>query len=218
MPEKKRVIGLDFDNTLVSYDKVMYQTAQAMGFIKAAERGLNKTKIRDRIRTLPAGELKWQKLQAEVYGKRMDKAQLIKGVEKFLKACREEGIKTFIVSHKSRYAAQDTEKAHNLQEAALRWMRQQGFFDQDGLGLHQAHVYFEDTRQAKAARITELKCTHFVDDLQEVFLEKTFPRATKRLLLSSDITVMDGVKVFSSWEEIYNYFFKNNQLEELRGA
>jgi hypothetical protein len=207
MPKMKPVIGLDFDNTLVSYDEVMRQTALDWKLIEAGSAGGNKQQVRDQIRALPDGEIKWQKLQAEVYGKRMNQAHLIEGVEKFLKACKAEGIQTFIVSHKTKHAAQDQEGI-NLQEAALNWMKEKGFFSR--LGLSQNSVYFEDSREEKAQRIGQLGCTHFIDDLQEVFLEKGFPQATVRILyapIHEQVAQNKEWSVFHSWEDIYQYFF-----------
>ena len=214
MPKTKFVIGLDFDNTLVSYDEAMYQTALELDFISGQTAVHNKQQVRDYLRALPAGELQWQKLQAEVYGKRMNQARLMDGVERFFRTCKDDHIPTFIVSHKSKYAAQDQEKV-NLQEAALIWMRQNHFFDKDGLGLAEDRIYFEDSREKKVLRIKELGCGYFVDDLQEVFLEKNFPQETVRMLFSPanghDLNVgaeiVSGIKVFRSWDDIYNYFF-----------
>ena len=50
-------------------------------------------------------------------------------------------------------------------------MEQQGFFDPKGLNLKRENVYFESTREEKVARIGFLKCTHFIDDLEETFDE-----------------------------------------------
>ncbi len=170
MPKSDIVIGLDFDNTLVSYDEVMRQTALDLGFMRDDQDVSGKEQVRDFIRSLSSGEIKWQVLQAEVYGKRMSQVCLIDGVKQFLLACKDAHVQTFIVSHKSKHAAQDKEGI-NLQEVALSWMREQYFFDKKGLGLSEDRVYFEETRGKKVNRIKELACTHFIDDLKEVFLE-----------------------------------------------
>ena len=210
MPKTRVVIGLDFDNTLVSYDDVMLQTALELNFLSGNPAVHTKQQIRDGIRTTPDGELKWQELQAEVYGKRMQKARLMEGVARFLNACKDNNVSIFIVSHKTRYAAQDKEKI-NLQDTALNWMRQQHFFDKGGLGLSEDRVYFEHTRNDKVLRIKTLGCTHFIDDLPEVFLEKAFPDNTVQVLFSSGPTncegTLDGIKYFGHWNDIYDYFF-----------
>lgn len=209
MPKTNLVIGLDFDNTLVSYDDVMYQTAVELGLITDNTAVRNKEHVRDYIRQLPDGEIKWQKLQAEVYGKRMDKAQLIDGVSNFLLACKGNNVKTFIVSHKTKHAAQDTEGI-NLQAVARQWMKDNKFFDADGFALLNEHVFFEDTRSAKVARIQALGCTHFVDDLPEVFIEQGFPQSTMKILFtpgSHGTDAINGINMFRSWDNIHHYLF-----------
>ncbi|MBI3723314.1 aminoglycoside phosphotransferase family protein, partial [bacterium] len=47
-------------------------------------------------------------------------------------------------------------------------------------------IFFEDTRAAKIARIRAVGCTHFVDDLEEVFLEADFPEHVERHLIIMD--------------------------------
>jgi hypothetical protein len=45
-------------------------------------------------------------------------------------------------------------------------------------------VYFEDDRAHKLARIAALDCTHFVDDLEEVFADPHFPAGVRRILFA----------------------------------
>ena len=46
----------------------------------------------------------------------------------------------------------------------------------------QKRVFFEETRDEKIARIIALQCSHFVDDLPEVFDHPGFPSATVQML------------------------------------
>src|SRR4029453_7135915 len=62
------LLGIDFDNTLVTYDQLFRVVALAGGLIDPDFAG-TKQEIRDRIRLLPDGELAWQRLQGFVYGK-----------------------------------------------------------------------------------------------------------------------------------------------------
>ena len=76
------IVGIDFDNTLVDYGDVMHRAAVRFGFIgKDAPR--DKRNIRDKVRRLPDGEMKWRKLQAFVYAEAMDEARLMEGVRDF---------------------------------------------------------------------------------------------------------------------------------------
>src|SRR6266545_12572 len=80
-------IGIDFDNTIVTYDQVFLTAARERGLVDSAFSG-GKKAVRDRIRLLPNGELCWQKLQGYVYGAGIGAALLIDGVAPFLRRCR----------------------------------------------------------------------------------------------------------------------------------
>ena len=173
----ERIIGVDFDNTIVSYDAVMHTVALKQGWIGPQPKK-NKKLIRDHIRLTPDGERKWQQLQAIVYGKRVKEAQLMEGASRFLQSCIEHEIKIYIISHKTRYSNLGESK-DNFWVAALGFMTQNGFFNKDVLGLSVDSVYFESTMEEKARRIETLHCTHFIDDLEETFLEKSLFRLLK---------------------------------------
>ena len=204
----KYILGFDFDNTLVSYDALMFTRARQLGWVDERV-AANKREIRDAIRTLPDGENKWQLLQAYAYGPGMPGARLIEGVKTFLTACRQAGWDMAVVSHKSQFASMDTEQTHDLQKTARAWMEANRFFAADGLGLKHGQIYFEPTRAAKVARIRTLNCTHFVDDLQETFAEPDFPATTQKLLYVPLIkgNLPDDVRRFAAWEEIHEHFF-----------
>lgn len=201
------VIGVDFDNTLVSYDDIIYGTAIQQGLISPGI-GNGKRDIRDRIRELPGGEIEWQRLQAIVYGTRMDEAKLIDGVQEFFEFCKRYQARTYIISHKTEFVMLDGMNI-NLRTAALAWMRKSRFFEDEGLGLSQQDVYFESTRGEKIQRIRSLRCTHFIDDLEETFLENSFPMNVERILYAPYMfhSSLQGIRVMSSWREIGEYFF-----------
>lgn len=200
------IVGIDFDNTLVDYDDVMHHAAVRSGFI-GVDTPRSKRNIRDEIRRLPDGEMKWRKLQAFVYAEAMDEARLMEGVRDFFDLCKRAGIRIYIVSHKMEFAAAD-EKGINLRRVAMGWMDKQRFFDDDGLGLSRQDVYFEMTRKEKVERIKELGCTHFIDDLEETFQEISFPRDVQKFLYAphnGNVSSRD-VRVSRTWDEIREYF------------
>jgi hypothetical protein len=190
-------IGVDFDNTLALYDDLFGRLA--------AERGLPvdgpKREIRDAIRALPGGEQQWRELQAAAYGPRIGEASPAAGAREFLAAALGMGAAVAVVSHKTRSAAADPD-GPDLREAALGWLRLHGFFAEP-VGLRCEDVHFEPTRAAKLQRIAALGCTHFVDDLEETFVEPAFPAGVVRILFSPPgATAPDGVHVARSWSEI----------------
>ena len=202
-----RIIGIDFDNTLVSYDELMYRLAMEGCLIgSGVER--SKRAVREAIRQSPAGDDAWQRVQAIAYGERMEEARLNDGVRSFFEQCRRHGDTVYIVSHKTAFASVDDART-NLREAALAWMAARGFFSTEGLGLSRETVWFEATRQEKVNRINRLRCTHFIDDLEETFLEPSFPAAVEKILYVPQIPrpSLDGVRIVASWKELTDYLF-----------
>jgi len=199
------IIGLDFDNTLVSYDRLLAGLAQERGLIEPGAL-YGKRRIRDAVRARPGGEMDWQGLQAAAYGPLMDRAELAPGAAGFLARCRDEKVKVYIVSHKSEYAAADETKT-SLRQAARQWMVAQGFFGR--LGLAKEAVFFEETRAGKVGRIASLGLDVFVDDLVETFLEPAWPEEVRRILYSPQgaPAASADLTVCSSWEEISEQVF-----------
>lgn len=194
-------IGIDFDNTVAGYDRAFTLEARRSGWLAPDLPVLTKRAVRDAVRALTDGETKWQMLQARVYGPRMAEAELIDGVDGFLERCAATRASVFIVSHKTRYATLDPDGV-DLREAARAWLAVQL------LPLAPEHVFFEETREAKLARIGALGCTHFIDDLEEIFAEAAFPAGVERFLLSAEArSAADGIRPFRSWHDITSAIF-----------
>ena len=101
------------------------------------------------------------------------------------------------------------EPAIDLREAAMAWMRAHRFFDVDGFGLFPQHVYFESTRAEKITRIGRLGCTHFIDDLEETFLEPGFPQGIQKILYATagHPRRLPDVRVVTSWQDMTEGLF-----------
>ncbi|EAM48930.1 hypothetical protein WH8501_30325 (plasmid) [Crocosphaera watsonii WH 8501] len=207
MIKAEQVIGVDLDNTIVSYDQLMYRLAVEKGWIDSTTPKSKKI-IRDKIRQLPNGDITWQKLQAFTYGSQMANATLIEGVTSFFRRCKQNNIKVYIVSHKTEYGNFDPTKT-NLRQAAFTWMKKQNLFDEERLGLSLKSVYFESTRVKKIERISNLSCTDFIDDLEETFKEDSFPDNIRKILYDphQQYHPFSNVKILSSWLDINEYFF-----------
>jgi hypothetical protein len=174
-------IGIDFDNTIINYDDVFCATAKECGLIAPQFTG-GKQAVRDAVRLRPEGDLAWQRLQGQVYGKGIGRATMIAGVASFLRRCTAEGCAVAVVSHKTEFGHYDADRV-NLRQAALGWMRTQRLFDGD-CSIGQADVYFEATRNQKLERIARLGLTHFIDDLEEVLTDPGFPPSVQRILFA----------------------------------
>lgn len=193
-------IGIDFDNTIVCYDRVFHLVAREQGVIPA-DLPMTKEKVRDHLRAV-GQEPVWTAMQGYVYGQRMDAVDPFPGVLEFLRTCREKGVETFIVSHKTKtpYAG----PPYDLHAAALGWMESQGLFDPAGIGLPRERVFLEPTKKDKLARIGALGCTHFIDDLPEFLGEAEFPEHVIRLLFAPTGACSDKTCIIpcASWAEI----------------
>jgi hypothetical protein len=198
-------IGIDFDNTIIAYDDVFSFVAKERGLIEPGFFG-TKQAVRDAIRLLPDGELAWQRLQGQVYGKGIGRAKMVAGVEAFLRRCRTDGCVVAVVSHKTEYGHFDPDRV-NLRNAALDWMATQGLLDGDR-GVARADVYFESTRAEKLRRIAMLSLTHFIDDLSEVLSDPDFPPNVERILFSNgDGPASSSYTVCSTWRDIEQEVF-----------
>lgn len=207
VPANGWMIGVDFDNTIASYDELMHAIALERGLIDA---GLAKNKklIRDAIRALPDGETHWRGLQVTVYGPRMNEARPLEGVIEFFAECHRRGIPAYIVSHKTEFA-NFGESGVNLRTAAMTWLEQHGFIHETRTGLRKTDVFFESTRAEKIGRVKALGATHFIDDLEETFLETSFPRGVEKILIAThgQPGQLPGVMSFSTWRQIHEHLF-----------
>lgn len=200
------IVGMDFDNTIISYDHLILKAAIRRGL--AAEYAVpNKKALRDSIRLLPDGETSWQKIQAEIYGPEIGGAELIAGVKGFLKRCCGAGVTLHIISHKTEFANYDT-TGTNLRNAAMTWIESQNLFALSGGALDRAQVCFAPTQKEKVARIEALGCSHFIDDLTEVFDHPYFPAGVEKVLLDRSLATSNpAAGTFANWYDIMDYFF-----------
>ena len=204
-----KLIGIDLDNTIIRYDASCHFLAVARGWLPA-EVPANKRSVRDALRTQLGGETRWQELQALVYGPNIDMAEPAPGVLDFFRACRSAGVRTAIVSHKTRFAnAFDT--GVDLRQAALDWLCDNGFINSSTTGLTPESIWFESERGAKTRRIAALGCHLFIDDLEEVFDDPLFPPRVEKLLYAPTgigrTFPKQDICVLASWSEIIAYVF-----------
>jgi len=191
-------VGLDFDNTIVTYDRLFHLAALERGLITAGVPA-RKRDVRDAIRLRPGGEDAWTELQGVVYGRRMSEADPAPGVEAFLAACAAAGVRVSIISHKTEFPA--IGERVNLRDAARAWLAARGLLARHG--IDPADVLFLGTLAEKLAAIADRACTHFVDDLVEVLGHPAFPPGVERLLYAPPGGVTPpGVIAFDAWEAI----------------
>lgn len=195
------MIGVDLDNTIIDYSAVFVTAARELGFDRMGELPSTKHGIRRWLQAAGRNDL-WTELQGYVYGPGLEKALPFPGVLECLGAWRKMSLEFCIVSHKSAYPALGPRYA--LRELALDWLEAQGFFQQDGLGLDRRQVFFCDDRSGKVSQIAAANCSHFIDDLPEVFAEPDFPERTRQCLFDPEDVhqAWPGVSRCCNWSEV----------------
>ena len=188
------LIGLDFDNTIVRYDRLFHRLAFERNLIPASLPA-TKQSVRDFLRA--AGrEDDWTELQGIAYGPRIVDAEPWPGVLEFLGRCWDAGVQVAVVSHKTKHPYRG--EKHDLHTAAHRFLESHGLYD---LGLSRDRVFLELTLAEKLARIGSLRCSVFVDDLPEVLGEAAFPARVQKVLFdpaNAHAIPVGGLRV-NSW-------------------
>jgi len=191
------ILGFDFDNTLISYDKLFHQVAIDKDLIPASI-PQQKNAVRNHLR-VHDNEVEWTRLQGEVYGSRILEAEPYPGMLAAIGELTQRNIPMRIVSHKTRtpYIGD----AFDLHASARSWLTLQGFFNSEVLNWKESQVFFEITKEEKVARIVGLGCTHFVDDLPEILT--MLPDNIQKILFSpSDALHEDPAwQLMTSWQD-----------------
>ena len=201
-------IGIDFDNTIACYDQAFGEVAILMGLKEPGYIALSKVGTKAQIMARPDGDVAWQRLQGKVYGKHMLLADVFPGFHEFLYLSKLRGHKVFIVSHKSEFGHFDVERVP-LREQALVWLAQNEILQKNEFTLDRHDIFFETTREEKIQKICELGCTHFVDDLREVFDERLFPTDVGKILFRPSPAMADvsDASCAVSWRQLTSQLF-----------
>lgn len=172
------IVGIDFDNTLVCYDRLFHCLALERGLIPDMIPP-NKQAVRDYLRRIDR-EDDWTEMQGEVYGPRIREAEAFPGIAAFFERCHERRFVPCIISHKTRYPYRGPR--YDLIEWACEWLKVQGWIDAANTGLTWDRVFFEASKQEKLQRIAQCRCSCFIDDLPEFLMEDDFPSGVRRIL------------------------------------
>ena len=157
-------LGLDFDNTLISYDVLFRQVALEQGLIPR-EIDANKNAVRNYLIAADKEDA-WTALQGEVYGGRILEANPYSGMKQALQFVAKKNIPLTIVSHKTK--APFKGKQWDLHAAARSWLDKNEMHSKSGPNIFPEQTFFELTKQAKCDRIVAVGCTHYIDDLPEI--------------------------------------------------
>jgi len=197
-------IGLDFDNTIVSYDGLFHKVALENGIIPQ-DTPVNKLAVRDYLRNVNQ-EVLWTEMQGYVYGARMDEANPYPGLIEALSSLKLRGHQLFIISHKTKYPY--VGEQYDLHQASLAWITSHLQYLNLPL-IEPSCIFFNATKDEKIQKISQMECDIFLDDLPEILLAAQFPAKTRRSLFDpeghhaglthEDMTHHQSWKTFSNW-------------------
>lgn len=193
-------VGIDLDNTILSYDKLLRKLALELGFVD----GSCPRRPRDIRLSLRAfadneieGERRWQRLQTMVYGTRIDDAEIDPHFNAAMAAIRNLGGTILLIAQKKDNPELPPDDTYR--EKVMETLRKRKFFDSEGFDVKEEHVYFCRTWGEKVAKIKELRLDTFIDDKPRIFDHPLFPKKTFGIRLGEKVP-----KIFSvqSWPEI----------------
>jgi thiamine kinase-like enzyme len=212
MTDSIKKIGIDLDNTIISYDTAFQLAAKKLKLFEC-DKILCKENLRNTIRRRKNGEEQWQKLQGYVYGKGIENAQIYPGVQRFLWRCNQLGINVEIVSHKTKYGHFDKSKTL-LRECANIFLGN-NFIGSSFSAINK--ITYTDNREDKLDYIRNNRFDLFIDDLVEV-VESISTTDCQSILFSSGEVIgrLQDVKVMKSWAEIESFLFGNLTLPEVK--
>ena len=175
-------IGIDFDNTIACYDGVFHAAALERGLISP---GLarDKNSVRDHLNGSGRKD-EFTELQGYVYGARMDLVSPYPGFAEFVGAARKASHDLFVVSHKTKYPILGPK--HDMHAAARGFLASRGLMGKGHQQIEPRNVFFELTKEEKIARVSELGCEAFIDDLPEILAMAGFPNGMRKILFDPE--------------------------------
>ena len=199
-------IGIDFDNTLISYDEIFYKIAFSKGLIKE---NIPKTKVglRDYFIKNNLEEV-FTKLQAEVYGPQIINANIFDGVLDTLTYLSKEN-SIVIVSHKTIYPYSGPK--YKLRDYADKWLKKYQLHT-SCINSPISNIFYEDSLLNKTKKIVELDCDLFVDDLPKVLY--SLPKNIKKILFNpnKEFIKNNDFSIFDNWGEFPKILENINKL------
>jgi hypothetical protein len=191
-------IGVDFDNTIVCYDGAFQRGARDLGLV-SEDLFASKNAVRDYFNNAGRRD-EFTALQGYVYGARMDLASCYPGVKDFIRAATSAEHELYVVSHKTRNPLLGPK--YDLHAAARNFLHEQDLVRTGG--LRSENIFFALTKEEKVAKIADLNCQVFIDDLPEILAMVGFPKSARAILFDPDghHAKDDRFERFTNWRAI----------------
>ncbi|MCF2909729.1 HAD family hydrolase [Pseudoalteromonas sp. DL2-H2.2] len=174
------IIGIDFDNTIADYTGVFYRVGCALGWLPESV-GQSKNEVKQYFID-QYNEARWTELQGIVYGKEITQARPYPGALDAMQRLHAQGHKLAIVSHKTKYPI--IGERVDFHNAATQWLLSHGFIGSADAPVDSDLVFFNETKVQKVARISQLKCDVFIDDLPDILTHSDFPEQCHGVLFA----------------------------------
>jgi uncharacterized HAD superfamily protein len=191
-------IGIDFDNTIVNYDNLFSRALSETSWKDCVSLGNTKSSIKTNLFRCDGNDLRWQELQAILYGVLIKDAPPFPGVlDALAYLVSSGGFEIFIVSHKSKnslYLPSIT-----FVDKAFLWIQE----NKISALIPFENIFFAPTRDEKIEIIRNLNLDFFIDDLIEVLIDKNFPNINK-ILFSVEATNFQNNEIITlgNWQSI----------------
>ena len=187
---KKKIIGIDFDNTIISYVNVFKKLLRKnkIQFGKKLNKEIFKKKIIKKY-----NEKFYTKIQSEIYGENIFYARKFANLNQSLNNLKKKN-HIILISHKTKYPILG--KKVDLRKKALLWLNKNNLYGPKKI-FNKKNVFFEETIEKKIKRIRRLKCDYFIDDLS-IILDR-LPNSIYKIKFGSK---SKKYKFFLSWEKI----------------
>ena len=189
-------IGIDFDNTLISYDEIFYKYALSKSLIKDK---IPKTKVGLRNYLVKNNQEEiFTNLQAEVYGPQILNANIFDGVLETLNYLSKNN-SLIIISHKTIFPYLGPK--YNLREYADKWLKKYKLHT-SCINSPISNIFYEDSFSNKTSRIVESKCDLFIDDLPKVL--QSLPKNINKFLFNPNNEFIENEEFynFDNWEKL----------------
>lgn len=200
MNGRAHVIGIDFDNTIVSYDSLFHAIAVEKGLISSSVLK-SKEVVRNTLRS-QGQEEEWILLQGLVYGDRIKDAQSFDGFKEFVQWANDKNLELAIVSHKTKFPFRGPQ--YDLHDAAREWLKYNKITTSEGGSIKDSNIWFIEDKAGKIAKINEIGCKLFIDDLPEILLHPELNKDVIKILFDPYNQSKDQESFVnaSSWENI----------------
>ena len=193
-------IGLDLDNTIISYDKLIFELGKKKYSI--SKRFINKDKdfLKKEI-IKKKGNKEWTAFQGLVYGKHILRAKLSNNFYNTISKIKN-FYDLYIISHKTEWSKIGIKI--NLRDAAKKFLKKNKISYCKNSLIRNKNIFFENTEEEKIKKIKNLKLNYFIDDLIKVLL-----RLPKRInKINFNLKKRKNFLTINDWRDLETIIFR----------